>query len=126
MAYLEHMNVTVRDPKATAAMLVAVFDWRIRWEGAGMTSGYTVHVGSDSSYLALFSFGDPALDSAVESYNRVAGLNHIGVVVDDLDATEARVKAQGFKTHSHQDYEPGLRFYFEDADGIDFEVVAYG
>jgi catechol 2,3-dioxygenase-like lactoylglutathione lyase family enzyme len=52
-------------------------------------------------------------------------LNHVGVVVEDLDATEAKVRAAGFAPHSHADYEPGRRFYFHDRDGIEFEVVSY-
>jgi len=46
-------------------------------------------------------------------------------VVDDLDAVETRVKDAGFATHSHADYEPGRRFYFNDADNIEIEVVTY-
>jgi len=52
-------------------------------------------------------------------------LNHIGVQVDDLDATEARVIAAGLLPFSHADYEPGRRFYFLDPDGIEYEVVSY-
>jgi predicted enzyme related to lactoylglutathione lyase len=47
------------------------------------------------------------------------------VVVDDLDAVEARVAAEGYTAHTHMDYEPGRRFYFDDRDGIEFEVVSY-
>jgi len=47
------------------------------------------------------------------------------VVVDDLNLVEARVKKAGFVTHSHADYEPGRRFYFNDHDGIEIEVVSY-
>ena len=49
MAILEHVNVTVSDPKATAAWLGAVFDWKIRWEGDAMSGGYTAHVGDEGS-----------------------------------------------------------------------------
>jgi glyoxylase I family protein len=28
-------------------------------------------------------------------------------------------------THNHDDYEPGRRFYYNDEDGIEFEVVNY-
>ncbi|NNE86883.1 MAG: VOC family protein [Silicimonas sp.] len=123
-ARLEHANITVTDPKATATWMTQVFGWTIRWEGPGMETGYTVHVGEKDSYLALFSFGDLP-EAKTSSYRTIAGLNHLAVVVDDLDATEARVKAEGFKPRSHADYEPGRRFYFEDADGIEFEVVCY-
>ena len=123
-AYLEHANVTVSDPKATAAMLHDIFDWKTRWEGASKNAGYSVHVGSDTSYVALYT---PPQTEAVEtnSYTRVGGLNHLAVVVDRLDAVEAKVKAAGYETHSHADYEPGRRFYFHDRDGIEIEVVQY-
>ncbi len=49
----------------------------------------------------------------------------MGVVVDDIKATEERVKAMGYVPNSHGDYEPGLRFYFDGPDGIEFEVVHY-
>ena len=46
-------------------------------------------------------------------------------MVDDLDAVEAKVVQAGYEPYSHADYEPGRRFYFNDADGVEFEVVAY-
>ena len=39
MANLEHVNLTVSNPQATAAMLCKLFDWEIRWEGEAMDSG---------------------------------------------------------------------------------------
>jgi catechol 2,3-dioxygenase-like lactoylglutathione lyase family enzyme len=125
MTRLEHANVTVADPKHTAGVLCDLFGWKIRWEGPGMTTGHTVHVGGDESYLALFSFGN-AVKSREVSYETQAGLNHIAVVVDDLDATEMRVKAAGYRPENHADYEPGRRFYFREENGIEFEVVNYG
>ena len=122
-ATLEHVNFTVTDPKATAKRLCDLFGWKIRWEGEAINNGYTVHVGSESSYLAIYSRGNPG--DPANSYETRAGLNHIGIVVDDLDATEARIKAAGIETHSHGDYEPGRRFYFHDPDQIEFEVISY-
>ena len=129
MAQLEHANITVSDPQKTAAMLIDLFGWHIRWEGAAMAgAGYTVHVGSDQSYVALYSGNDPAqtVPKADASYGTRGALNHLGVVVDDLDAVEARVKAMGLTAHSHADYEPGRRFYFHDPDGVEIEVISYG
>ena len=129
MAQLEHANITVSDPQKTAAMLIDLFGWHIRWEGAAMAgAGYTVHVGSDQSYVALYSGNDPAqtVPKADASYETRGALNHLGVVVDDLDAVEARVKAMGLTAHSHADYEPGRRFYFHDPDGVEIEVISYG
>lgn len=126
---LEHVNLTVSDPERTAAMLVDLFDWHVRWKGASIHSGHTIHVGTDTDYLALYTM--PGADSPQEgceptdSYGHVGGLNHIAIVVDDLDALEQRVHAAGFEPTNHADYEPGRRFYFRDHDGIEFEVVSY-
>ena len=123
-ATLEHANVTVSDPAATAAWMQDLFGWHLRWEGASINGGHTKHVGTDTHYVALYSPGTATL-AEEDSYRTVGGLNHIAVTVDDLDATEAAVKAHGFETGNHADYEPGRRFYFHDADGIEYEVVSY-
>lgn len=128
MARLEHVNITVSDPKKTAAMLHALFGWEIRWEGQAMGGlGYTVHIGTETSYIAVYSGSNPAqtVPKADASYETRGALNHIGVVVDDLDLVEAKVKAMGLTAHSHADYEPGRRFYFHDPDGVEIEVVSY-
>ena len=119
---LEHVNVTVTDPHRSAEILGRIFAWHVRWEGRSAMGGHTVHVGADDSYLALSTPGDPG---PAHPRSDVAGLNHIGVVVDDLDAVEQRVVAEGYTPHTHMDYEPGRRFYFDDRDGIEFEVVSY-
>jgi hypothetical protein len=98
--------------------------WKVRWAGAGMTTGRTVHVGNDDSYLALFSYGNPG-DSGEESYRTRGALNHIAVVVDDLDAVGQLVKLAGFVPGETYDYEPGRRFYFRETNGIEIEVVSY-
>ena len=125
MARLEHLNVTVRDPDATAAMLVDLFGWRVRWQGAAIHGGRSIHVGGADSYLAVYA-GLGAQVAAGKSYVQRGGLNHIGIVVDDLDAVEKRVKAHGYEPVNHADYEPGRRFYFREENGIEIEVVSYG
>ncbi|NBD31319.1 MAG: VOC family protein [Alphaproteobacteria bacterium] len=127
MARLEHVNITVKDPKATAEMLQALFGWHTRWDGAAKNNGYTIHVGESETYLALYAGpeGAEGQRDADDSYRTRAGLNHIGVVVDDLDAAERAVKARGYEPHSHADYEPGRRFYFHEENGLEIEVVCY-
>lgn len=126
---LEHVNVTVADPSATAARLCELFGWRIRWEGASKDAGYSVHVGGDASYLALYAPARPAGAQVVAkdgaTYRTNGGLNHIAVTVADIDAMEARVKAAGYTPGNHADYEPGRRFYFFNEDGVEFEIVSY-
>lgn len=124
MGILEHANLTVSDPDATAAWLCDLFDWKIRWRGDAINGGLSVHVGGKDSYLALYNPRE-SLAEAHSSYETIGGLNHVGVVVDDLDAAERKVKALDFETHSHANYEPGRRFYFHDRDGVEFEIIEY-
>ena len=126
MARLEHLNVTVADPDATAALLGDLFGWHVRWSGDAIHGGRTVHVGDEDTYLAVYTGpGGAEQTDPDRSYLQRGGLNHIGVVVEDLDAVEAKVKAKGFQPHSHADYEPGRRFYFHEENGIEIEVVSY-
>ncbi|WP_323784818.1 VOC family protein [Thalassovita sp.] len=122
---LEHANFTVTDPEATAKWLCDVFGWHIRWQGTAIDDGHTIHVGSDDSYVAVYAPPVAPQKAATSRYRTIGGMNHLGVVVDDIDAIEARVKAAGFTPINHADYEPGRRFYFLDGDGIEFEVVSY-
>jgi len=123
-ARLEHANYTVADPHKTAQWMCDVFGWHIRWSGDAIQNGHTVHVGDDTSYVALYTPGAPH-QASDDNYATIGGLNHIAVVTDDIAAMEDKVKAAGFTPKNHADYEPGLRFYFHDADGIEYEVVSY-
>ena len=124
MSFLEHVNVTVSNPDATAERLTRWFGWQVRWSGPAKDNGRTVHIGDKASYLALYANGS-GNKSQETSYATLNGLNHIGIVVSDLDEAERRILADGYKTHNHGNYEPGRRFYFSDEDGIEFEVVSY-
>ena len=120
---IEHVNITVSDPKRTSDLMELLFDWHVRWSGPAQNGGHTIHVGSNDHYVALYTGGDSA--KAAEAFSKGRPLNHIGVEVDDLDAAEARVIAAGLRPFSHADYAPGRRFYFLDPDGIEYEVVSY-
>lgn len=123
-AVLEHANLTVREPNETAEWMEKVFGWRIRWQGPALQGGYTVHVGEKDSYLALYTpAGD--LSDPHPRYRNAGSLNHLAVVVNDIKATEAAVKEQGFVPMNHGDYEPGERFYFLDDNEVEYEVVSY-
>ncbi len=121
---LEHVNLTVSNSERTAKQLCALFDWKVRWHGTAADGGYTYHVGTDDFYLALYA-PKRTEGAQPDGFAMVGRLNHVGVVVDDLDAAEKRIVSAGFKPHGHQDYEPGRRFYFYDEDSIEYEVVSY-
>lgn len=118
--HLEHANISVTDPDRSAALLADLLGWHERWRGPSMNGGRTIHLGSDSAYVALYT-----ADYVGGAFDKGQPLNHLGFVVDDLDAAEAVVLAHGLKPFGHDDYEPGRRFYFFDWDGIEFEVVTY-
>ena len=128
-ATLEHVNITVSDPQATADWLIRLFGWTVRWSGDAKDEGFSVHVGGVGSYIALYRGTGDQVRAPVgadgTSYGASGGLNHIAITVDDLDATEAGVKSLGFTPRAHGDYEPGRRFYFYDHDGIEWEMVSY-
>ncbi|GAB5461806.1 MULTISPECIES: VOC family protein [Hoeflea] len=121
---LEHVNFTVPDASSTAKWLCDVFGWKIRWQGPAQNGGLSIHVGTDDAYLAVYTPKEARARGTVEK-NRIGNMNHVGVVVEDLEAVEAKVKALGYVPYNHDDYEPGRRFYFDDENGIEFEVVNY-
>lgn len=120
---IEHVNVTVTNPERTAGLMAELFGWHVRWRGPARDGGYSIHVGSDEHYIALFTERD--VNYASGDFAKGHPLNHIGLEVDDLDAVEARVLAAGLAPFSHDNYDPGRRFYFLDPDGIEYEVVSY-
>ena len=119
-AYLEHVNITVSDIERSAALLERLLGWHIRWRGRSQLGGETIHVGSDEDYIAVYTRGAP-----VDRFAKGQPLNHVGLVVPDLDAAEDVVRAAGLEPFNHADYAPGKRFYFFDWDGIEFELVSY-
>ena len=120
-ARLEHVNIRVSDPDRTAAFLAALTGWRERWRGPAIDDGWTIHLGGEFDYVALYKHPVPLAGP----FAKGAPLQHIGVMVDDLDAAEKLVIAAGYKPFSHADYPPGRRFYFYDHDGIEWELVSY-
>jgi catechol 2,3-dioxygenase-like lactoylglutathione lyase family enzyme len=117
---IEHANLTVSDIERSSEFFQILFGWRERWRGPAINGGETIHVGDEQSYFALYTDHRPH-----ERFAKGAPLNHVGVVVKDLDAAERIVLDAGLETFNHADYEPGRRFYFFDWDGIEFEVVSY-
>lgn len=122
---IEHANITVSEPKRNVDLFTQLLGWHVRWEGQSKSGGDTVHVGNDDTYLAIYT-DDLASGKVPDSgYAKGRPLNHIALLVDDLDAAEQVVKSCDLVPFGHDDYDPGKRFYFFDWDGIEFEVVSY-
>lgn len=118
---IEHVNLTVSDPDRSASLLEDLLGWSERWRGPSQMGGWTIHLGTTSTYLAIYTTGE-----SVERFAKGVPLNHVGFVVDDLDAAERTVTSHGLTPFNRGRYEPGPdSFYFFDWDGIEFEVVSY-
>lgn len=131
-AKIEHVNLTVSNPDKVAEQLNQIFGWQTRWSGASLDGGRSVHIGENgdgNSYLALYtnsSLNEPLIkENKDRGHLYKANLNHIGILVSDLDEIEGRVLESGLKTFNHADYEPGRRFYFYIDDDIEVEVISY-
>ncbi|WP_040464648.1 VOC family protein [Erythrobacter sp. NAP1] len=124
---IEHANLTVTNPARSAELFKQMLGWEERWSGHSQMGGDTIHVGqpgNGAAYMALYTNDDVRADEE-RRYSKGQPLNHVGLLVDDLDAAEKVVIAAGLEPFGHDDYDPGKRFYFFDWDGIEFEVVSY-
>ncbi|MXP10077.1 VOC family protein [Pseudoblastomonas halimionae] len=117
---LEHVNISVSDNRRMAALLAEMCGWKVRWEGPAAGGGHTIHIGSESNYIALYT-----APRVIGGFVKGLPLNHVALEVDDLDGAEAVVEKAGLVPFNHADYDPGRRFYFFDWDGIEWEVVCY-
>ncbi|WP_405402965.1 VOC family protein [Paracoccus sp. Ld10] len=66
-----------------------------------------------------------------EPYDMGDGYGHVAFSVDDVDATHARLEAEGFSPRKLVDFAPGgaliARFFFiKDPDGYEIEVLQRG
>ena len=52
---LEHANISVTDPERSANLLKQLLGWHERWRGPSLKYGWTIHVGNEASYLALYT-----------------------------------------------------------------------
>jgi catechol 2,3-dioxygenase-like lactoylglutathione lyase family enzyme len=121
---LEHANITVGDLDAAVDfLLTALPDFRVRGAGVGPEGLRWVHVGSDTSYIAL---NEAAADASEQRPGHWHGVNHLGFAVDDAQAVRRRLLAKGYREgfvpepHPHRQ-----RIYFLDGDDNEWEFVEY-
>lgn len=119
---LEHVNFTVADNDAFAQVLTDLFGWQVKWRGPGL-EGTSILIGKGSGYLALYT-PDYPLKDPLPLYTHNAGLNHIGITTDDLEATRTAVLNKGFTIHTEVELAPTKRLYFF-LQGVEIEVAEY-
>ena len=122
-AYLEHNNITVNNLDETTRFLqTALPEFEVR--GGGIHNGRKwIHIGTDDSYLAV---NEAVIESEkAEPYSGV-GFNHMGFVVDNVDAVGERLLKAGYKrNYPYTKQQFRIRDYFLDADGNEYEFVQY-
>jgi catechol 2,3-dioxygenase-like lactoylglutathione lyase family enzyme len=121
--FIEHVNITVSSLQKSIDFYSKLFGFELRWRSpADDPDQAGAHVGDDRSYIAMFEA--PHAGRADADYDRV-GLNHFGLVVQDLARYRSRLRDMGIEPHLERDYDPGRRLYFYDPDGIEVELVEY-
>jgi len=117
---IEHVNLSVADLERSIDFYCRLFDFRVRWRQADPDEQPAAHVGNDETYIAMFEAAKPG--EAPSDYDQV-GLNHFGLIVEDLEPYRRRLAELGVTPHHEPDYDPGPRLYFFDPDHIEVELV---
>ena len=122
MAKLRHIAIAVPDREPAAAFYQNAFGFERVPE-----SGLAVRLSDGTVNLTLLQFGTDG-DAGDERGKDFVGLHHLGVIVDDLDETGAKIEAEGGHTqppprdHVAQNAERKYR----DPDGVVIDVSVAG
>lgn len=126
--YLEHANMSVPDVDEAIHFLMTVApEFKVRKDVSteGEDPPRWVHIGTDESYIALQGV-DPRHRPANQNKYVNFGVNHLALVVPNLDEVVARLVSKG--------YQPGVagedrpfrkRAYFFDRSGFEWELIEY-
>ena len=126
---LEHVNITLTDlDRATRALQAIAPEWTVRGSGAyDDGQGHLLewrHVGDDIQYLSLYATPPGSQRKASGASH---AFNHLALVVDDIDATLARLQALGVALdHVGGSTEHRRSAYVRiEPERLEIELVAY-
>ena len=127
IAYIEHANITVSDIDAAIAFLKVVEPQiQVRHDETPEGSYRWAHVGVGNCYIAL---QEPHIGSQPVDNRRPykdCGVNHLGWVVQDLDAVTSRLEESGYrKGIPGEEHRYRHRAYYHDSAGFEWELVEY-
>jgi hypothetical protein len=122
--YLEHANITVASiDKAIQFLGTAFPEFQIRGQGQGETRRW-LHFGNQQTYIALQQ--NNINTAAQDSIYVNSGINHLGLVVEDVSSISANLAAKGYvKTDSSVDETYRKRVYFIDDNQVEWEFIEY-
>lgn len=89
-----------------------------------MDDGHSVHVGSKESYLALYT-NSKMIANQQQNHATENNLNHVAVVVDDLEPYRQKSIKLGLTPFNFSDYGDCKSFYVIDQFGLEIEIVCY-
>eukprot|EP00008_Paramoeba_atlantica_P013115 CAMPEP_0201476486 /NCGR_PEP_ID=MMETSP0151_2-20130828/1687_1 /ASSEMBLY_ACC=CAM_ASM_000257 /TAXON_ID=200890 /ORGANISM="Paramoeba atlantica, Strain 621/1 / CCAP 1560/9" /LENGTH=148 /DNA_ID=CAMNT_0047856865 /DNA_START=111 /DNA_END=557 /DNA_ORIENTATION=+ len=128
--YIEHCNLTVPSiDEALKFLMLLDPNFTIRHDETPEGKYRWCHVGTNTHYLALQEPNVSPPDSGESGKRRPYkdhGINHIGFVVQDLDAAVDRLVSAGYKKGiPAKDHPHRKRAYFYDHAGFEWEIVQY-
>jgi lactoylglutathione lyase len=119
----DHIHLLSRDPKATADYYRKMFDARVI---EGFSRDGKPRIDLDLNGLNIFIFKvEPEEDLPSGPSGRYLGLDHFGLIVDDLDATVAELKWRGAEFATEPcTVGPGLKIvYIRAPENVRIEVL---
>ena len=123
--YIEHFQFVVSDLDQSVRFYTHVFGWVVRGRGREIAADRVydwVHVGTDTSYIALRTpYNGEPFDEDMRGYKG----NHIGIVTDDLDRLLNRIQELGRPVRRTADHPYRIRCYVRDYDDNEIEIIHY-
>jgi len=121
----EHIHLRSPNPEATARFYEEMFGAEVIRSAPGGKARIDLNLGGQAIFIAEVTPGDktaPAPDSPYQ------GLDHIGLRVDDIDATVTALKAKGVAfTMEPTTIRPGVRIAFLRApENVSIELLQRG
>ena len=124
MAKLRHIAITCDDLEASAKFYSSAFDLEEIGRVGDLASMGAIYLTDGTINVALVKVDDPAFPAF-----KPMGLNHIGFVVDDVDAAVAQVESYGAvaiidpaTTNGGGSWETKMRA----PDGVAFDLTTHG
>jgi catechol 2,3-dioxygenase-like lactoylglutathione lyase family enzyme len=123
----DHVNVTVADIERSAEFLRVAFPhFKRRGGGEGEFGGMKtawMHLGTDEMYVSLNQTS--VVKTSERDGSKESGINHVGFIVVDVDAVQAKYEPAGFKVSPMNEQPARKRLYVTDHDNIMWEFVQY-